>query len=49
MFFGTYKAATWDPEKYDLLRARMGGWSEIPRIRRSTRGDFLRRPDPVTA
>ncbi|HTR85268.1 MAG TPA: Dyp-type peroxidase [Reyranella sp.] len=25
----TYEAATQDPEKYDLLRARMGGWTEF--------------------
>ena len=25
----TYEAATRDPEKYDLLRARMGGWTEF--------------------
>jgi pyruvate-formate lyase len=25
----TYKNAKRDPEKYDLLRARMGGWTEF--------------------
>ena len=25
----TYEEATKDPEKYDLLRARMGGWTEF--------------------
>jgi pyruvate-formate lyase len=25
----TYEQATKDPEKYDLLRARMGGWTEF--------------------
>jgi pyruvate-formate lyase len=25
----TYEAAVRDPEKYDLLRARMGGWTEF--------------------
>ena len=26
---GTYEQAALDPEKYDLLRARMGGWTEF--------------------
>ena len=25
----TYEQATRDPEKYDLLRARMGGWTKF--------------------
>ena len=25
----TYEQATQDPEQYDLLRARMGGWTEF--------------------
>jgi pyruvate-formate lyase len=25
----TYENAKCDPEKYDLLRARMGGWTEF--------------------
>jgi len=26
---GTYEQPRLDPEKYDLLRARMGGWTEV--------------------
>jgi pyruvate-formate lyase len=49
----TYEAATRDPEKYDLLRARMGGRSEFfdtmfP-AHQAQHQDLLGRPDPVTA
>ena len=49
----TYEAATRDPEKYDLLRARMGGWSEFfvtmfpARQAQHQRRPF--EPDPVAA
>ena len=26
---GTYQAATADPERYNLVRVRMGGWTEF--------------------
>jgi hypothetical protein len=50
----TYEAATRDPEKYDLLRARMGGWSEFfvtmfPARQAQHQRRPLRRPDPVAA